>query len=197
MPWITPCHRRADFPSRLSLEHKIVIFQKQTFGWQLDIANSCINGDLPSMRHSGFAVLMIVFSYFEMIAKLKAGYTKQSASEHYFRCGVIDVFPHVAALPVDGRNDLLKILYRSVRCGLYHAGTAQPRLVISGDYSQALVYDEETGKARINPHKLVPHMIGHLSVYVASLGDPANTELRRNFEERFDYLNSWDPLESP
>ena len=44
-------------------------------GWQLDIADSCINGrQRGPIYDSGSAVLEIVLSYFEMMARTKAGF---------------------------------------------------------------------------------------------------------------------------
>ena len=71
--WIGP-HFRSDFfgeryPDSLSLEDKIAIFSDGVRGWQLDVADKVLRQD----RHSGFAALSIVISYFEMIARYEGG----------------------------------------------------------------------------------------------------------------------------
>jgi len=195
MAWITPYHQAADFRWPLAVEDKITIFSEQTLGWQLDIADTCINGDLPSMRHAGWAVLMIAFSYFEMIAKLKDGYAgKASKSESYFGAGVVDVFPHVASSPPNERVEMLTILYRSARCGFYHSGMAQGRITISSTYGQSLAFDSQSRWIFINPHRLIPELRDHFRRYVEDLRNPQYTDLRDRFERRFDYLQNWDPL---
>lgn len=189
MTRITPYHQASDFHDYGSVYTKILIFQEQTLGWQLDIADTCINGGLPSMRHSGWAVLMMAFSYFEMIAKTQDGYAKEGKSEDYFRRGVLDVFPELSQDP--RREEILKILYRSVRCGFYHAGVAQGRIRISST-CEVLSYD---GKfVRINPHQLVPRLKEHLQRYLSQLRQPESSDMRERFQARFDYVRQLDPL---
>jgi hypothetical protein len=65
--WITPYHTDADFNWPLSPDDKVTIFYERTMGWQLGIADLC--KDIPL---SGYAILHIVLSYFEMIAKIRA-----------------------------------------------------------------------------------------------------------------------------
>jgi len=50
-------------------------FEECTLGWQLDIADSCINGrQRGPIYDSGSAELRIVLSYLEMMARMKAGF---------------------------------------------------------------------------------------------------------------------------
>lgn len=194
MTFITPHHLDADFTWPLCLEDKITIFQERVSGWQLDIADACINGKLPQMRHSGWAVLMIVFSYFELIGKCRVGAEDSEKSEERFRIGLEDVFPGLTTMPARLRGEIVAILYGSGRCGFYHNGMAQQRIMISADYSYSISHSP-SGAVLINPHRLVPELKKHLQRYVAELRDPANTDTRRNFEKSFDYLHELDPLE--
>jgi hypothetical protein len=195
MTWITPYHQAEDFTWPLTLEDRITIFSEQTLGWQLDIADACINGGLPSMRHAGWAVLMIAFSYFEMIAKFKDGCTgKETRSAHFFRAGVEDAFPDIALFPPQEKEEALTILYRSARCGFYHSGMAQGRITISSEYEQSLAYSSQVKYVFINPHRLIPDLRAHFLRYMEALTDPQNTDLRDRFARRFDHLQNWDPL---
>ena len=147
------------------------------------------------MRHAGWAVLMIAFSYFEMIAKLKDGYTgKETRSAHFFSTGVEDVFPDIASFPPQEREETLTILYRSARCGFYHSGMAQGRITISGEYKQSIAYSAQAKYVFINPHRLIPDLRAHFLNYIEVLTDPQNTDLRDRFARRFDHLQNWDPL---
>ena len=164
-------------------------------GWQLDIADSCMNAGLELMRHAGWAALMIAFSYFEMIAKMKAGYVgEKSESKNYFERGVLDVFPGLAEVPEALKTDILRILYRSARCGFYHGGMAGGRIIISGEYKQPLAFRADSRYVLINPHLLIPELKAHFTKYIECLRDPGNKQGRDNFEKRFDYLRNWDPL---
>jgi len=84
--WLSPSYQDTDFPLPHSLDTKITLFEDRVLGWKLDIADQIINGgqEKSSIRHSGFAVLDIVFSYFEMIAKYEDGFTGRK-SEEYFK----------------------------------------------------------------------------------------------------------------
>jgi len=194
MTWITPLHQDSDFKWPWCLNDKILIFEERVSGWQLDIADACINGGQPAMRHSGWAVLMIVFSYFELIGKLRVGNEGKQESRSCFRKGLEDVFPGLSNWPTKYQEEVVSILYTSGRCGFYHSGMAQQRIVISGEYSASIAHSP-AGAVLINPHLLVPQLKEHLRRYVAELRDPANQEARRNFEKHFDYLHTLDPLD--
>ena len=193
--WITPNYQDTDFPSPLSVEDKITIFLDRTYGWQLDIADKCINGIIDSdgnvisepIRHSGFAVLHVILSYFEMIAKLQDGFAQKGRSEHYFKEGVLSAFGSIKAYPADLVDDLLRVLYSGARCGLYHGGVTGPHIVITGDLKVPIAFSVQHRRLIINPHRLVPALKAHLEEYGRQLRDPANTQLRENFERRFDF----------
>jgi len=197
MSWITPCHRREDFPAEFSTDDKITIFCEQTLGWQLDIADACINGGLEVMRHSGYAVLLIVLSYFEMIAEMKGlSPFGGKGSQGKFNAGVLDVFRELSSSGPDVRDNVLKILYVSGRCGLYHEGRVRGRIIISGDFQGPLVYEPHNRILGINPHKLVPKLKAHLEEYILALKGPDGTDLRKCFEQNFNRMSGTDPLVS-
>jgi len=70
--WISWKHKDTDFADPLTFEQKVDVFYEQTLGWQLHIADLIANGGvtfgesepIPSIHHSGFAVLHICLSYF-------------------------------------------------------------------------------------------------------------------------------------
>lgn len=75
MPWATAYSRHCDFPWPLRFEHKAKVSEECTLGWQLDIADSSINGrQRGPIYDSGSAELRIVLSYFDMMARMKAGF---------------------------------------------------------------------------------------------------------------------------
>jgi len=194
----------SDFPDNPTVDEKIDLFRDQTLGWQLAPADACINGvrrlglldgGPEGIRHSGYAVLAIVFSYFEMIGKLRAGFAKAGKSEYYFREGLLNVFPDLEAAGPEVQEDIVKILYRSGRCGLYHVGKVGGGMPISGGWPCALQYDYRYRKVCINPHRLVPKLVDHLDLYVRELKDPGKEQLRGNFERAYGWMITTDPLE--
>ena len=205
--WISPSYQDADFPSPMSLDDKIKVFEDRTVGWKLDVADQVINGKIrpdgtkerEPIPHSGYAALDIVFSYFEVIGKYEAGYAQAGDSRRYFKEGGYSIFPGLRAArpPLGGagvvgniRNvvdEVLDIMYEGVRCGLYHTGITNGRVLLTGEVRHPLAFDPQNGILIINPHLLVPALKQHLGDYVARLRDVNNQDLRRNFERRFDY----------
>lgn len=183
--WISPNYRDTDFQSPVSLDEKIDVFVDRVCGWQLEVANECINGEKDEFRQSGFAVLSIALSYFKMIAQYQSGRRSNRESGKYFKSGVRLVFPDVSRMPQAEVDEMLDILYAGARCGLYHNGMTDPRIILSGDFKEPLTFDFPGKRLGINPHLLVPILIEHLKEYEKQLRDPGNAEMRSNFERRF------------
>jgi len=181
--WITPRHQYSDFSYPLTIDDKITIFVARIRGWQLDIADQCIR----KIEHSGFAVLHIVFSYFEMISKYKDGYTATSKSEYYFKQGIRYVFPQLNTQPSDAVNILLHLLYTGCRCGLYHIGLTDPRIIIDSRTVKSLDFNLKSSTIIINPKSLIKALRNNLQCYEIELRNNNNTVLRQNFEKRFDF----------
>jgi hypothetical protein len=172
---ISPHFQDVDFPSGMSLDQMIEVFADQVTGWQLDIAQQ----SAEKIANSGFAVLNIVFSYFEMIGKIQDGYVGGNSSKKYFILGFNDVFPKPTDLSPETRNKICTTLYESVRCGLYHVGMTGPNIEISN--FEHPVYFLPPDKAQINPQKLVSELQRHFLFYVRQLRDHSNGKLRKNF----------------
>ena len=198
MVWISPNYRDTDFPHPLSLDNKITVFLDRISGWQLDIADKCINGEKdPSgniirqpLTGAGFATLSIVLSYFEMIAKHRDGFQNTGRSEHYFKEGVRSVFPILTTYPRRVVDDLLDALYKGTRCGLYHCAITNSKILLTGETRSPMVFKPTIPRLIINPHLLVPVLKNHLETYGRDLRNTSNTQLRQDFEARFDYDSS-------
>ena len=169
-PFISPNHRLEEFPRGLSLEDKIAVFADRVWGWQLNIAEQVAR----DIKDSGFAVLSIVLSYFEMIAKYCAGYIDIYESEHYFKEGVKLVFPELSSGEgQEAINALLLGLYRQVRCGMYHNALTHGTVELSGDIGTPIEFVSDQGWIRINPHLLVKAIKNHFYAYLnGTLKDP-------------------------
>lgn len=88
-------HLESDYPHGANDDVRIELFFERIDGWILGIADQCINGGDKGIPHSGFAVLAMVFSYFEFIAKCQAGYRGSDLCGDYFKQGVRSVFPEL------------------------------------------------------------------------------------------------------
>jgi hypothetical protein len=193
--WISPKFQEVDFHWPLCLDDKITLFEDQIRGWKLEIAEHMINGksgndekDIQQpILHSGYAVLDVLLSYFEMIAKYCDGYTKHGKSSWYFKRGVHLVFPTLSNYPPSIVEELLDALYIGARCGLYHAGLTDSRIILTGQEKADLRFNLANEKLIINPHLLPKTLTAHLQHYIGELRDPNNIELRENFERRLDF----------
>jgi len=199
--WLSPSYQDTDFPIPHTLETKITLFEDRVFGWKLDIADQIINGDQEksSIRHSGFAVLDIVFSYFEMIAKYEDGFTGRKSGK-YFKQGVYSVFPefkhgssptqpplHPLGKGASSIDVVLDLMYDGIRCGLYHSGITNGKIFLTGEIRTPMAFESQNQMLIINPHLLVPKLKAHLRDYIVRLRDANNTDLRAKFEMRYDF----------
>ncbi len=199
--WLSPSYQDIDFPVPHSLDTKIILFDDRVLGWKLNIADQLINGgqEKSLIRHAGFAVLDIVFSYFEMIAKYEAGFTGRE-SKKYFKIGVYSVFPEFKSIspavqtplsPVGNVVSLidvvLDLMYEGIRCGLYHSGITNGKIFLTAEIETPMAFELQNQMLIVNPHLLVPKLKVHLQDYVARLRDVNNTDLHTKFETRYDF----------
>jgi hypothetical protein len=195
--WISWKHQTSDFQSPLTYEEKVEIFYEQTLGWQLHIADLIANGGttfeqlntsqpgykVPSIRHSGFAVLHICVSYFELVGSVVSS---ETSSTKRFHAGVKEVLPEMFKGTSED-DTVLQLLYKGARCGLYHSarpgapvGLGQP------DNEMAIAYDRGSRKVVISPERLPKVFKAHLLELKTKLMDPANAGFRQRFQTRFD-----------
>ncbi len=192
---VTPRRSRSELPKDITLDLKIDIFHERIEGWKLDIADQLINGIKDEKGNTitegnpnaGYAVLDIILSYFEMVAKYQAGYLGIK-SKPYFKKGVCMVFPELEREDPNLVDMLLDTLYYGARCGLYHNGLTDTSIYLEGGRPPITFLSD--GKAIINPHELVLVVKRHFDSYIEQLKDVRNLELRQKFEKRFDEDNS-------
>lgn len=194
--WITWKDKDDDLVWPIAIEKKIDIFYHQAWGWQLHVADLIANGGHPlegearvqPVRHSGFAILQICLSYFETIGKYQAPADgKRKGDNEYFKAGTLTVFPSIQNAPSRVRKKLLDVLWKDVRCGLYHNSRTR-RGVGLGQPSNgaAIAYYPDAQVLMISPERLPQALKCHLARYRTELLDPINAEARQNFERQFD-----------
>ncbi len=202
---ITWKHKDTDFAGPWTLDQKIEIFRERCLGWQLHIADLMANGGthlngrnvIPPIPDSGFAVLHVCMSYFESIARYEEGDTTSDDPGVFFKKGVKSVFPAFLAGHASGAEALLKSIYKGARCGLYHCSMTKLGIALSDKPPEAVSYDAGRNEVTFNPHKLPLVLKAHLANYVKKVCDPAETDLRKNFEKRFDVENGLVIIGSP
>lgn len=179
---ISPIHTSGMFPNGYSLEDKIEVFIARVRGWQIQPALDLRENNVP---HRGFAQLLIISSYFEMIGKYRAGYIGFDHSRHFFKEGLIYTFPDI---PFDSEVLITKF-YQGVRNGLYHAGMTMPNVYIVDDIPGSFGFQEESHALMISPDRFIDDISIRFDNFAHELRNHKNDELRNNFEIRFDSDN--------
>lgn len=173
----------SEVPTNLAID----IFLSQIGEWHLGVAREMIE---KGISHSGFALLHLVTSYFETIAKYTDGYVDPPAggrsSKAYFRKGLLMVFPEVGSINQQMQEWFLDDMYHNIRCGLYH-GSLPRRLQLTRDsLRDTLGYDPHHRVVFIHPERFVSRVLQHFAAFASMLQDPAQETLRANFRTRFD-----------
>jgi len=198
--WMSWKHRKTEFPKPLTFQQKVEVFYEQTLGWQLHIADLVANGgttfgevnpahagyEVRSLRHSGFAVLHICLSYFELIGTLVTSTAAHLSDTAKFKAGVRAVLPSIFKGTSDD-DALLKVLHKGARCGLYHLGRPRAHVGLGQPQNGSPIeYDSKSGTVIISPERLPVVLKKHLDTFKADLLNPTNTALRNEFQKRFD-----------
>lgn len=179
--------KRSDFPEKYkdwNFEvHKVRLFQEQTVGWVINVAKEIKD---KKIGHADFAILSILLSYFENIAKYKVGYVKtgnQGKSAYYFRKGLRMVFPK---LKKSQKSKIQNLLYNQTRNGMYHVGLTGNSIELNCAPSSVLTFKEQ--RLIICPEKLINEIQKHFANYCSKLQNPNNKTLRKNFEKRAKFI---------
>jgi hypothetical protein len=192
---ISPQFTPETFGPKPTVDQKILVFEDRELGWRLRIAEK-----VEPIQDAGYAVISILFAYFEMFAQYATGVSSkmspsaafqspsaafQSPSAAFqspsaaFRKGVRFVYP--------ARNFTdyqLDTIYDRVRCGMFHNGYTKFGTLISRDFPEAIDIVNDT--VRVNPHKLRPDLLTHFTQYIATLKDDTKKDERAKFEKIFD-----------
>ena len=174
MSIISPQFTTETFGPNPSLDEKILTFEDRELGWRFKIAEAT-----EKIPHAGYAVISILFAYFEMVAQYSTGVSSDTGSKAAFRAGVRLVYPACGFT-----DDQLNTIYSRVRCGKFHNGYTKFGTLISGDFPEALTNDNYT--VLVNPHKLCSDLLTHFTTYIQTLKDDTKAVERANFEKIFD-----------
>jgi hypothetical protein len=128
------------------------------------------------LKESGYAILSVVVSYFEMIAQFINGEDSEKKSPKFFVQGFRAVYP---ATPLT--DDDIKKVYRVVRCGMYHGGMTKMGTHLSRYFMNGFTL--QGSDIFINPGRVIDEIKRHFIGYVARLRNLANTAERANFEK--------------
>jgi hypothetical protein len=170
--WVWHAHEQRWY-ERAAFETKVALYADRVRGWFLQW------GDLLDGHHdAGFVVLMLGVSYLEGNQQYREGATSDGASGPFFRRALLRMCPAIT-------TDEAKTFYKLVRCGLFHDGITKPGVGIENRFPDTVKVDPGTGDLLISPRWFLALVKTDFDEYVQQLRDPAQTQLRANFEARW------------
>jgi hypothetical protein len=158
------------------INDKITIYKRQVEGWFLDHASKLVKKD-----DAGFVVLMICIAYIEGVEQYMGGQFSHNNSKVFFKRGLRRIF---GLENVSEKN--LDEFYSQVRCGLFHSGMTEHKVIISNEYEQ--IIDFSNDMIRINPKLFLDKIKKDFGNYLDRLRDSSNNQERRNFDRMFTNL---------
>lgn len=160
-----------------SIQDKILIYERQVKEWFLNRAEDLLEGE-----NNGFIILMIAISYIEGVEQYRRGNSSRGNSRNYFTNGLKRIFNLQ-----DNNNDELNDLYVQLRCGLFHTGMTQSKVVINRDHEESIEF-LEANTIKINPEKFLNKIKLDFDNYINKLKLQTNVNLRDNFNNMFSNL---------
>jgi hypothetical protein len=149
--------------------------QKRQLGIATEMAKEFLNNDSTSpYKESGYAILSVVMSYFEMIEQFEQGISSERNSKPFFLIGFGKVY-RSTKLP----NSEIEKIYDWVRCGMYHNSLTKNKSPLSRFYQVG--FDVTSCGIEINPGKVVEELSDHFEKWIAKLKDPSNVSDRHRF----------------
>ena len=129
------------------------------------------------LKQSGYAILSVVMSYFEMIESWSKGCCSPNGkSRDYFTDGFKKMYSGLGLSDAE-----IHEVYDMARCGMYHRGMTKPETPLSRNYSTA--FAKVGNEWRINPWRLVEDIKAHFSGVVNTLREPSNLNERDQLRE--------------
>jgi hypothetical protein len=179
------------------------LFECRVDVWQLGPAVEILkdldrNAPNPASvwAHGAYALLGLVFTYFEMIGKtLNSGSRPSGTAGVDFNYGFCDVYPSFAPAPgrdlTDPSIPEVAAFRDRVRNGIYHLGYTKGNLFLWNEPSQA-DFVVDTGsvdhKYYVNPHSATRTIVNHFPGFIGRVR--VSVPLRERFERFFTELNS-------
>lgn len=192
MNYISRRYLDSDFPSPMSIDSAITIFDDQIHGWFLDVCKKLIE-DVAS----DLVVLMVLTAYFEMFGIFYEGKDSKNNSKKFFKKGFYQVISLVKFGTADSEpieiseetsNKFAEVLYGEMRCGFFHAGMSSSKIGFSRDMESGPIKMglDEAGAPQFfvfNVEILLALITAHFRNYLRVLRDPHNERQRENFRQ--------------
>lgn len=156
------------------INDKILIYERQVEEWFL---NRSVG--LCRRKSNNFVVVMIATSYIEGVEQYRKGRLSNGQSKQYFADGMRRIFQ------IQNISDYqLNMLYKHLRCGLFHNGMSGDAVVLNRTLKSAVNFSNP-GTIDINPRLFLVAVVQDFEQYINDLSNENNIELRNNFDRMF------------
>jgi hypothetical protein len=194
----SPKHTSADFhppyATPWNFDRKVEVFEAAVLGWSLDVAELLVSDQSPVLN-ADFAALSIAMSYPEMIVQYIRGKSSKKKSQKFFIAGLKEVFDHV---PKDLKKSGAEV-YHVLRCGLYHSGRPESRVLLVRDSRTAISISMKPIKGvdveyQVNARLVIKAFKDHFKKYIQRLkAKGEKSDLGQNFLKIFDCVCGVSP----
>lgn len=140
-----------------NIDHKIIIYERQVKEWFLNPAKT-----LSTQKNKGFIVLMVCLSYLEGVEQYRQGLSSERQSSAFFVSSLQRIYPNRFT------DIQLRSLYKQARCGLFHNGMVQGKVIINNSFRHSLEFISDVD-IKISPSKLVRDIENDFNAYLNEL----------------------------
>lgn len=163
------------------IDDKIKIFERMTTGWFLDVAEE-LQRSCRQKHIWNFAGLMIAVSYVEATQRYIEGKEcKKLKSGLLFSKGISRISGQRLS------EDQLTLIYKHLRCGLFHEGMTKQGILLSNQYPEIFDFSDPD-ILRVNVDSFITKVKEDFSNYLTLLKNGENEEARKRFDEVFDIM---------
>lgn len=206
--FVAPMELQRQKKGSLTFADKVEIFECRVDVWQLGVAAQMLRDmedpkRLDIWSHAAYALVALIFPYFEMIGKTINPTSKKSGSAgDDFKAGFCDVYPQFKAADGTYSPEVSKFWDR-VRNGVYHLGYTKKGLFIhhnnsisANDFDSKLPSDLPKGAGvsgdervyLMDPHRATRTIIKHFAAFISRLNESAT--LQAKFKEFYDEFHN-------
>lgn len=155
-----------------NIDDKIIIYERQVKSWFLSPASNFIK---YRNKNKGFIVLMICLSYLEGVEQYRQGIPSHGNSRNFFVAALERMYPGVHT------QHNLREFYSQARCGLFHSGMVQGKIIMNSRFHSSLEFDGLDIK--VSPKKLLADIENDFNEYLRELR--TIPDVREKFDEMY------------
>lgn len=206
--FLAPMRLTRQKKGQLALPDRIELFECRVDVWQLGVAAQILremeNPKRPDIwSHAAYALVALIFSYFEMIGKtVNPGSKTSRTAGDDFKAGFCDVYPQFKA-PNGTYSPQVAAFWDRIRNGVYHLAYTKKGLLIhhnnsisTSDFDSKLASDlpKEAGLSGdecvylMDPHRATRTIIEHFPTFISRLNQSA--ALQTKFKQFFDEFHN-------